>query len=127
MKKSIIILMLMSIIISVNAQMIQRDKQLHLGAGAVVGAWGSIIPQNQTGVKPFLFGVGASAVAGAGKELVDLGGFGTPDIKDFGATVIGGIVSVGAMQGIKAILKAVKKHKSYNNVYIVSNKNIVIR
>jgi hypothetical protein len=99
-----------------QGQKIAIDKQLHIGAGAVVGAWGTLIPQDQKGIKPFVFGIGASAIAGAGKEIVDLGGFGTPDIKDFGATVIGGIISVGMVQGVKAIVHTVKKHKSYTGI-----------
>jgi hypothetical protein len=89
---------------------IAKDKQLHLGAGAVVASWGYMLPVQSTGWKPFVYGVGSATVAGMGKELADLGGFGTPDFKDLGATVIGGIVSVGIITGFKAIF-----HKSNNS------------
>lgn len=71
----------------------------------MVSAWGSMIPQDNTGWKPFIYGVGAATIAGAGKELADLGGLGTPDLKDLGATILGGIISVGIITGVKAIIK----------------------
>jgi hypothetical protein len=96
--------LLLAVNLKSNAQ-IARDKQLHLGAGAVVAGWGSLIPQNNKGWKPFVYGVGSATIAGVGKELTDMGGFGTPDIRDLGATVIGGLVSAGIITGIKAIIK----------------------
>ena len=82
---------------------IAKDKQMHLGAGAVVGSWGYMIPAESKGWKPIVFSIGSATVAGVGKELVDMGGFGTPDIKDLGATVIGGVVTAGIITGVRAI------------------------
>lgn len=108
--KKLCILLVVLISTASYSQKIARDKQLHLGAGFLVGAWGTLIPEDKN-LKPILYGIGASVVAGAGKELVDMGGFGKPDIKDFGATVIGGVVSVGIITGVKAIIKHHKRHK----------------
>jgi len=91
MKKLLILLLLSSTILS--AQKIPIDKQLHFGAGAVVGGWGTMTVK-QEGIKPVIAGISWTILAGAGKELADYGGMGHADIKDFGATVIGGVVSV---------------------------------
>jgi hypothetical protein len=94
------------------SQAIPKDKQLHLGAGSVVSAWGTMIPASDDHLwKPLVYGIGAATVAGAGKEILDMGGFGTPDVKDFGATVLGGVISTGIVVGVKAIIK--HKHKRY--------------
>ncbi len=92
-----------------NSQ-IAKDKQLHLGAGAVVGSWGYLLPTQSTGWKPVAYGIGTATIAGMGKELSDLGGFGTPDWKDLGATVIGGVVSVGIITGFRAIFRRQPNH-----------------
>ncbi len=42
-----------------------------------------------------VFGAGAGILAGAGKELLDLAGFGDPSWRDFAWDVIGTIVGVG--------------------------------
>jgi hypothetical protein len=95
---------LLSVSLTANSQ-IAKDKQLHLGAGAVVGSWGYLLPSQSTGWKPVAYGIGTATIAGVGKELSDLGGFGTPDWKDLGATVIGGVVSVGIITGFRAIFR----------------------
>jgi len=121
-KLIIAVLILSGIHFSANAQ-IARDKQLHIGAGAIVAGWGTLIPQGNSGWKPFVYGVGSATIAGVGKELTDLGGFGTPDVKDLGATIIGGVVSAGVITGVKAIIKRVGPIRR-NRVYYaqVSNK-----
>lgn len=97
-----------------HGQQIARDKQLHLGAGAVVAGWGYMVPSQQQGWKPVIYGLGTATLAGVGKEVADLGGFGTPDIKDLGATIIGGAVSIGVITGVKAIIKRAGVHRRYN-------------
>jgi len=120
------ILILMTVLIffigKSYGQTIPKDKQLHIYAGTVVSGWGYIIPQSKNLWAQAAYGVGSSVVAGAGKELVDLGGFGTPDIKDFGATVIGGIVTVGVITAVRGILN-INKHKRNNSSFrlVVNN------
>lgn len=63
-----------------------RDKILHILAGAVIafvfGVW--ISPTT---------GLAAGIVAGAGKEIVDKLGLGTPDYLDFFMTVVGSLIA----------------------------------
>lgn len=100
----IALLVLISITFPGHSQ-IAKDKQLHLGAGAVVSSWGYMIPTQSSGWKPVAYGIGTATIAGVGKELSDMGGFGTPDWKDLGATVIGGVVTVGIITGFRAIFR----------------------
>jgi uncharacterized protein YfiM (DUF2279 family) len=81
---------------------IAYDKKLHIGAGAVVGVWGTFAgnSMNWTPEQSALFGMGSVAVAGVGKELWDvsyrLWGYNDKfDVKDIGATLIGGVIGVG--------------------------------
>ena len=104
-------LLLISLFMSAHGQ-IAKDKQLHLGAGAVVAGWGYLLPSAAAGWKPMVYGLGSATLAGAGKELADMGGFGNPDWKDLGATIVGGAVSVGIILGVKAIFK--KQHNRNN-------------
>ena len=76
--------------------MIPLDKQSHLLAGTTIAFT----------VALFLgweFGLGAAVVAGAGKEIVDRMGFGTPDKWDFLATALGGVFAA-AVYLIKEIV-----------------------
>jgi hypothetical protein len=91
---------------------IPKDKQLHMYAGATIGAWGTLTVPDK-GVQKEVIGVAWATIAGLGKETVDGFGFGTPDIKDVGYTVIGAVVSVTVIRGVKEIVKVVKKHKRY--------------
>ena len=103
-----------------NAQQIPKDKQLHFCAGATIGAWGYIIPGPKAPLwKPIVYSIGTSTIAGVGKELIDLGGFGTPEWRDLGWTMIGGVVSAGILTGIKKVIH-IHKHRhnlkmSYND------------
>ncbi len=82
---------------------IPYDKKMHIGAGAAAGIWGTFAG-NSLNFKPegsALFGIGSVIVAGVGKETYDyLDGkiFKTGnyfDVKDLGATIIGGVAGVG--------------------------------
>ena len=88
---------------------IPKDKQYHLYAGATIGAWGMMTIDNQY-LKP-IYGIGWATIAGVGKELIDLGGFGTAEWKDIGATIIGGCISVGIITAIHGIFKNRKQNK----------------
>lgn len=79
------------------------DKQYHLGAGAVMGVWGTFAGNSMMWKpeKAALFGIGSVAAAGVCKELWDQSEhwfFGKEhyfDVKDLGATMIGGVIGVG--------------------------------
>jgi hypothetical protein len=108
----------LSLSVSANSQ-IPKDKQLHLGAGAVVAGWGYMLSSTATGWKPMAYGIGTATLTGAGKELADLGGFGNPDWKDLGATMIGGVVSEGVIMGVKAIFGKHRTNKQRRFVYVL--------
>jgi hypothetical protein len=127
-KIAIVLVMIFGIHFSADGQVIARDKQLHIGAGAVVAGWGTLIPQNNKGWKPFIYGVGSATIAGVGKEVTDLGGFGTPDFKDLGATVLGGVVSAGIITGVKAIIrKAVPSRRRFLYAQRPQQQQFIIR
>ena len=101
----------------VMSAQIAYDKKLHIGAGAVVGVWGTFAGNSLelTPEQSALFGMGSVAVAGVGKELWDvsyrLWGYNDKfDVKDIGATLIGGVVGVGLSY---AGLKIFKRAKPY--------------
>ena len=117
MKKSLFTLFVF-LPIFVASQTVPVDKQYHIGAGIVIGTWGTFAGNslNLDAERSAAFGIGAVFVAGLGKELwdeLDYGGF---DMKDLGATMIGGAVGVGLTY---AGLKIFKKNKPV----IVARKN----
>lgn len=70
--------------------MIPRDKQLHFGAGVVIGLLAGFFGW---------WAMGLVVIAAVGKEARDkISGKGTPEILDAVATLLGGAVSVLAVQ-----------------------------
>ena len=105
------------------------DKKYHIGAGALAGVWGTFAgnslewsPEEST-----LFGVAMSAVAGIGKECMDVAPvvFGNKsarfDVMDIAATVEGGIIGAGLSY---VALKIFKKKPPV--IYADTNKGIKI-
>jgi putative lipoprotein len=84
-----------------------RDKALHFTvAGAIAGIGYGI------GTEIFdrrwqcaAFGGGLALVAGAGKELLDMTGFGDPSWKDFTWDVIGAVAGLGVAIAIDALVR----------------------
>lgn len=60
-----------------------RDKRVHFGIGAAIGAAGTLATEN-----PHI-GFALGAAAGAAKELRDRRGHGTCSFQDFAATALG--------------------------------------
>jgi hypothetical protein len=114
MRKIFLILILSSYLLSVNGQKIPIDKQLHFYTGATIGSWAMLTVPEKTWYNQAIAGIIWSSSAGALKEICDAGGMGTPEFKDFGYTVVGGIISTGIITGIKVIIKKAKKNKRYN-------------
>jgi hypothetical protein len=108
--KALILLAALSISYSAESQTIPKDKQLHLGAGAVIGAWGTLIDYDKPSWRSPVYGIGAATIAAAGKEIImdKFMGWGNPEWKDFGNSVLGGAISVGLIEGAKYL---VKKHR----------------
>jgi hypothetical protein len=87
-------------------QMIPKDKQYHMGAGFVIGAWGTLTSEEKYGWQKTRNGMIAVGIAGVGKETYDWvnpgiknGLFkGTFDLKDLAADFIGGAISIGIIK-----------------------------
>jgi hypothetical protein len=107
MKYILIILLLISL--NCKAQ-IPADKQLHLAAGAFCGSWGSWVGSVYTSSpeKAFLIGMSITALAGVGKETLDMGTGGSPEFKDFTATMAGGFIGAGIVYLGRKIFKKKK-------------------
>jgi putative lipoprotein len=74
-----------------------HDKALHFSVAAAIAGAGyglSALYTSDLRVRA-AFGGGVSLAAGAGKELLDLAGFGDPSWRDFAWDVIGAVVGVG--------------------------------
>ncbi len=68
-----------------------HDKALHFGVSTALSASTYAVSASFFDARypPLLLGAGLSLTLGAGKELADLAGFGTPSWKDFAWDVIG--------------------------------------
>jgi len=79
---------------------IAADKSLHGGAGIFCGAWGTWVGSIYFEDSPeyaALIGLGVAAMAGLGKEGLDAGTGGSPELKDLMATITGGLIGAGLM------------------------------
>ena len=112
MKRILIILLLITSLTAYSQ--IAKDKQYHFYAGATIGVIGTLTTDNDR-LRP-VYGIALATAAGIGKESMDMIGFGKPEWKDLGATVVGGVVSVGIVTGIRTIIKKVKRNKQYKTV-----------
>jgi putative lipoprotein len=90
-----------------------RDKALHFTAcAAISGAGYGVTALGTPDVRiRVAFSAGLGIVAGAGKELLDLAGFGDPSWKDFAWDVIGTIVGVGISLSVDAAARGL--HPGY--------------
>lgn len=73
------------------------DKALHFAlSGAIAGAgYGTTAIFSESIPTRIAFGAGLAVTAGAGKELLDLAGYGDPSWKDFAWDLAGTAVGVG--------------------------------
>jgi hypothetical protein len=83
---------------NLSAQVIPKDKQLHLYCGVSAGAWCYAVGQDK---KPVLYGITGAALAGIGKETYDKINGNKFDCKDLGFTILGGAISVTVIELIK--------------------------
>ena len=112
--KSILTILL---IISLNCSaQISADKQLHLAAGTFCGSWGSWVGSVYTSSpeKSFLIGMSITALAGIGKETLDMGTGGSPEFKDFTATMAGGFIGAGLVYMGMKIFQSNVPYLSFN-------------
>ena len=88
---------------------IQPDKKMHLAGGAAIGAWSTRLTIEQDGWKPAVLGISIPLGVGLAKEGFDLAGGGTAEWADVRYTVVGAVISVAVIYGIKAIVKRHEK------------------
>jgi len=93
MKNSIVILVLL-FAASSNAQLLTSDEKLHLGAGALISGTTYTIVYSKTKdkKKAFWYSIGASVLAGVGKELFDVAENETFDTGEMLSTATGGLI-----------------------------------
>jgi len=104
-----------------NAQDIPKDKKLHFQAGVITGAIGYdfVYSKTKDRNKAFAAGILTSVLAGVAKETYDSTRQGNKfDIKDLGATALGG-VSVNLT--IKLFNKKKKKNEKNININMLIN------
>lgn len=71
---------------------IAKDKLMHFVVGAIVSAIAFILCASfYDAGKASSIAIGAAVIAGIAKEVVDAQGYGTPEVMDAIATVMGGI------------------------------------
>lgn len=69
--------------------MIPIDKMLHFGAGWIISS--TVLVLFIGSPYAVAFSIALAALAGLCKEIWDKMGNGTPDVKDFAVTVLGGV------------------------------------
>ena len=114
MKYLLIILSLISL--NCTAQ-IPADKQLHLAAGAFCGSWGSWVGSVYTPSpeKSALIGLGITALATGGKELIDYGTGGKVELRDFTNSMFGGFIGAGLVYMGMKIFQSNVPYLSFND------------
>lgn len=87
-----------------------RDKALHFGLDAAISGAAYGFTSLATGDVRIriAFGAGAGLLAGAGKELVDMAGAGTPSWRDFTWSMIGMAVGVAVAVSIDLAVRSVE-------------------
>jgi hypothetical protein len=105
-----LVIILFFLFSSVCAQ-IPKDKQLHFTVGATIGSWCFLVGDHnkQSEWKPIIYGISGATLAGVGKETYDKLQGRVFDVKDLGATLAGGIVSVAIIEGVREGIKIHRK------------------
>jgi len=114
MKKTLIILLFIPF--TLQAQL--PDRSLHIGAGTVAGAWGTWVGSiyfEKSPEKSALIGLGITALASGGKELIDYGTGGKVELRDFGNSMFGGFIGTGLVYMGMKIFQSNVPYISFNN------------
>ena len=90
-----------------------KDKALHFGVSTGISASVYAFSASFFDARypPLLLGAGVSLSLGAGKELADLAGFGTPSWKDFAWDVIGTTAGLVLAYGLDLAIFGVSKDR----------------
>lgn len=103
MKKYFIVLFII-FSLSANAQIIPKDKQLHLYCGGAIGSISyNIVPNHK-----YIYGITGATLAGIAKESYDKINGNKFDCKDLGFTILGGVIIVSINH---LIIKKIKKSR----------------
>jgi putative lipoprotein len=88
---------------------IAKDKALHFGVSAVIasGTYAVSTAIFDARGHSLLAATGVTLAAGAGKELLDLAGYGTPSWKDFAADVAGMLVGLAVAWSLDLVIRGV--------------------
>ena len=110
MKTLTIILLLLT---SVCQAQLPKDKQNHLVCGSAIGFWASSATINKPVINSLCWSIGSTVVIGGSKELIydKWMGKGTPEWKDLGWTVIGGVTGWGIVTLTKKALEGIEHRK----------------
>ena len=86
-----------------------EDKALHFGASATIAAGGYALGAAVFEARghALLVGAGAAAVAGIGKEALDLAGLGDPSWKDLAWDGIGTVAGLAIAFGLDLLVRGV--------------------
>jgi putative lipoprotein len=90
-----------------------RDKALHFGvsAGIAGGTYAIGASVLEARGHALLVASGVTLAAGAGKELLDLAGYGTPSWRDFAADVAGMIVGLAVAWSLDLVVRGVDEQQ----------------
>ena len=88
---------------------LSTDKTLHFGvsAGIAAASYAASAAVFDARGHALLVAGGVTLAAGAGKEVLDLAGFGTPSWKDFVADVAGMIVGLAVAWSVDLVVRGV--------------------
>ncbi|MBX3201953.1 MAG: hypothetical protein KF894_27705 [Labilithrix sp.] len=90
-----------------------QDKALHFGvsAGIAGGTYAAGAALFEARGHALLAAAGVTIAIGAGKEALDLAGFGTPSWRDFAANVAGTIVGLAVAWGVDLLVRGVSERR----------------
>jgi hypothetical protein len=114
MKKLLIILLFIPLFC--QAQL--PDRSLHYAGGTFCGAWGTWVGSiyfEASPEKSALIGLGITALATGGKELIDYGTGGKVEMRDLGNSMFGGFVGAGLVYMGMKIFQSNVPYFTFNN------------
>lgn len=121
MKNILIIFGLLLTLLTADAQLFAPDKKKHFLVGTEIGFAASSITVNKKPIVGFAWSVGLTTVIGGSKELIydKWMGKGTPEWKDFGCTVLGGVTGFAIVRGFYGICELIDR-RQYRRLHPIS-------
>jgi len=116
--RTILIILSLAFFLTADSQ-IPKDKQLHFSAGVIFTGFTyytveAVFTEDQftdsyARWKPITISLGVCTLAGVGKETWDYLSYGVFDPKDLAATMLGGVATIGVIEGVRGIVKHHRK------------------